>query len=168
MEPAVPDPDLLRYTQTPFPAYRYLPFQDDMPHPRRDPAGHSFGKEEEYLPEFSAEDWRHCQPYLYGVDLFNHGYWWEAHEAWETLWFAAGQQTRVGQFIQGLIQAAAAQLKRFLDEERGAQKLTVSSIAKLSLAEGIFLGIEIESFSADLERCLQENRAEFPRISLNF
>jgi len=168
MEPEIPHPDLPRYTQTPFPAYRYLPFQADMPHPRRDPAGHSFGKEEEYLPGFSTEDWRNCQPYLYGIDLFNHGYWWEAHEAWETLWFAAGQQTETGHFIQGLIQAAAAQLKRFMNEERGAQKLTASSIAKLTLNEGIFLGIEIESFSAKLQRCLQEDRGEFPQIYLIF
>ncbi|TGQ49534.1 DUF309 domain-containing protein, partial [Mesorhizobium sp. M1C.F.Ca.ET.210.01.1.1] len=27
--------------------------------------------------------------FRWGIDLFNHGYYWEAHEAWEPLWHAA-------------------------------------------------------------------------------
>ncbi len=27
--------------------------------------------------------------FLWGLDLFNHGYYWEAHEAWEGLWQVA-------------------------------------------------------------------------------
>ena len=66
-----------------------------MPHPRNDPDGHSYDEEEEYLPHFTAEEWRDCEHYLYGVDLFNQGYWWEAHEAWEAVWLAAGQRKTV-------------------------------------------------------------------------
>lgn len=167
MEPIFTDPDLQRYTQTPFPAYRYLPFQKpEMPHPFRDPAGHSYGKDEEYLSGFSADDWRTCEPYLYGIDLFNHGYWWEAHEALETVWMAAGQDTSPGQFVQGLIQIAAAQLKRFIGQERGARMLTESGVAKLSVVDGTFLGIEITALVAEAERCLRENCGEFPQIRL--
>lgn len=162
---------LSRYSQRPFPPYRYLPFQTDKPHPhpRTDPAGHSYNEEEDYLPKFSPDDWRTCEPYLYGIDLFNHGYWWEAHEALETVWLAAGQKsTRCGKFLQGLIQLAGAQLKRFIDEPLGAQSLTKSGIEKLLLVEGVYLGIEIASFVADVTRCLHENRGEFPRITLCF
>lgn len=166
MEPIFTDPDLARYTQTPFPAYRYLPFQPDMPHPRNDPAGHSYGAEDEYLPPFEDDDWRTCQPYLYGINLFNHGYWWEAHESLEAVWMAAGQDTPTGKFIQGLIQVAAAQLKRFINQERGAKMLTESGVAKLSVAEGIFLGVEIAPLIAEVERCLREDRGEYPRIRL--
>lgn len=44
MELIFTKPDLRRYTQRPFPPYRYLPFQtnDHLPHPRTDPAGHSY------------------------------------------------------------------------------------------------------------------------------
>jgi len=167
MEPIFAAPDLTRYTQTAFPAYRYLPFQQpEMPHPIRDRAGHSYGREEEYLTRFEGEDWRSCEPYLYGIDLFNHGYWWEAHESLETVWMAAGQETVLGQFIQGLIQLAAAQLKRFIGQERGAKMLTESGIAKLSVAEGIFIGVEVASIIAEVERCLQEDRGEYPQIRL--
>ena len=92
MEPIFTKPDLPRYTQRPFPSYRYLPYQSGatLPHPHNDPAGHSYHAEEEYLPPFTPEDWRSCELYLYGIDLFNHGYWWEAHEALEDVWLAAG------------------------------------------------------------------------------
>ncbi|MER9007639.1 DUF309 domain-containing protein [Mesorhizobium sp. M0862] len=29
--------------------------------------------------------------FRWGIDLFNHGYYWEAHEAWEPLWQTANQ-----------------------------------------------------------------------------
>ena len=55
--------------------------------------------------------WYDCESYLYGVDLFNHAYWWEAHEAWEGPWRAAGRQSATGFFLQGLIQISVARLK---------------------------------------------------------
>ncbi len=158
--------EIPRYCDTPFPAYRYLPFSG-MPHPRYDPQGHSYGADEEYLASFCSDDWRSCQPYLYGVDLFNFGYWWEAHEAWEAVWHAAGKQTRAGNFVQGLIQISAAQLKRFMQEDRGAQTLTASGLAKLAVAEGVYLGIDVTSFSAMVESCLQQADHSYPRIQLS-
>ena len=171
MEPIFNKSNLPRYTQRPFPSYRYLPFQTNnpLPHPRTDPTGHSYNEEEFYLPQFSPDDWRTCEPYLYGIDLFNHGYWWEAHEALETVWLAAGQKsTQCGKFVQGLIQLAGAQLKRFVDEPRGTQSLTKSGSEKLSAVEGVYLGIEIALFVDEVERCLQEDRGVFPRIELHF
>jgi hypothetical protein len=43
--------------------------------------------------------------------LFNHGYYWEAHESWEAVWIAAGRQGRLADFVKGLIRLAAAGLK---------------------------------------------------------
>ena len=166
MDPVCTEAEQLRYTHTAFPAYRYLPFQPGLPHPSRDPTGHSYAVEEEYLPSFDASEWKHCHPYLYGVDLFNHGYWWEAHEAWERVWLAAGQETPTGAFIQGLIQIAAAQLKRFIGQERGARTLTSSGVARLSIGEKVFLGIEVVLLVEEVERCLLEDCGNFPRIRL--
>lgn len=164
-------PALQRYTQRPFPSYRYLPFQTgpSHPHPRTDPAGHSYHEEEDYLPHFAPDDWCSCEPYLYGIDLFNHGYWWEAHEALETVWLAAGQKSTVcGLFVQGLIQLAGAQLKRFIAVPLGAQSLTKSGTEKLLLVEGIYLGIKVQELIAEVKSCLREDRGEFPRIELYF
>lgn len=164
-------PNLQRYTQLPFPAYRYRPFQSGPahPHPRNDPHGHSYADEDEYLPHFSPGDWSCCKLYLYAIDLFNHGYWWEAHEALETIWHAAGQRSTVcGRFVQGLIQLAGAQLKRFIDEPGGAQSLTRSGCEKLALVKGIYLGIKVETLIEDAQRCLQKDGGVFPRIELHF
>jgi hypothetical protein len=171
MPPGFTSDAVPRYTQRPLPPYRYLPFRNDprRPHPRNDPAGHSYSQEEDYLPHFASDDWATCEPYLFGIDLFNHGYWWEAHDALETVWLAAGQKSTVcGLFIQGLIQLAGAQLKRFMDEPRGASSLTGSGSVKLALVEGIYLGIVTEQLIADAQRCLRENRGEYPRIILHF
>jgi len=171
VEPTYTKPDLQRYTRQPFPAYRYRPFQSGpaQPHPRNHPEGHAFAEEEAYLPHFSPDDWACCELYLYGIDLFNHGYWWEAHEALETVWHAAGQRSTVcGKFVQGLIQLAGAQLKRFSNEPGGAQSLTGAGCEKLALVKGIYLGIAVQALIEDAQRCLQEDCGVFPRIDLHF
>lgn len=61
----------------------------------------------------SAADERAREPdeFLYAVDLFNHGYYWEAHEAWEGLWKTHGRLGPQARFYQGLIKLAAAAVK---------------------------------------------------------
>ena len=91
-----------RYTNRAFPPYSFIPGKS--PHPTRDPDGHSYKKMSERLLSFENKQWQSCDAYLYGIDLFNYGYWWEAHEALEVVWIAAGRKTETGLFIQGLIQ----------------------------------------------------------------
>lgn len=93
----------------PMPAYSYAPGK--FPHPIRDPEGHSFGAAAEEVANFDPRQWRECRPYLRGIDLFNHGFYWEAHESWEAVWHAAGRQGTVADFIKGLIKLAAACVK---------------------------------------------------------
>lgn len=93
----------------PFPPYSYV--NGMFPHPIRDPAGHSFGIVPEPCPMPDPNHWPDCRPFLYGLDLFNHGYYWEAHEVWERIWHAAGRTGPVGSFIKGLIKLAAAGVK---------------------------------------------------------
>ena len=110
-----------RYSTRPFPAYAFRPGRN--PHPTRDPQGHSRARAQDTAPAFDPARWGESGEYLFGVDLFNHAYWWEAHEAWEACWIAAGRDTVAGQFLQGLIQAAAACLKRELGQANGARLL---------------------------------------------
>jgi predicted metal-dependent hydrolase len=49
--------------------------------------------------------------WLYALDLFNGGFYWEAHEAWEGFWHALGRTTPEARFVQGLIHVAAAAVK---------------------------------------------------------
>ncbi len=91
-----------------FPPYTYVPGR--TPHPVSDPAGHLFGEEPERA-ELIVDDWPQCRAYLRGIDLFNHGFYWEAHEVWESLWHAAGRTGPVANFLKGLIKLAAAGVK---------------------------------------------------------
>lgn len=48
---------------------------------------------------------------LFSIDLFHHGYYWEAHEGWEALWHAAGRKGPIAELLKALIKLAAAGVK---------------------------------------------------------
>src|SRR5437899_9869562 len=130
----IPDPGergVQRYSQRPFPAYRYVPGLH--PHPHRDPAGHSYEPNptlNRHAP-WSVEDWRTLDDWLYGVDLFNFFYFWEAHEAWEGLWAAVDRQSAPAFTLQGLIQIAAALLKTHMQVLEGVRSLSAEGLEKV-------------------------------------
>jgi hypothetical protein len=93
----------------PLPPYTFVPGQ--TPHPVRDVAGHLYGRKIEIPPPLESDRWQVSKAYLYGIDLFNHGFYWEAHEAWEGLWHQAGRRGLVADFLKGLIKLAAAGVK---------------------------------------------------------
>lgn len=101
----------------PFPAYAYLPGR--TPHPTRDPDGHSHDAVPHTPEPPDPDHWRACADYLYGIDLFNHGFYWEAHEAWEGLWVACGREGATATFLQALINLAAAGFKARWGSARG-------------------------------------------------
>ena len=130
--------------QKPFPPYRHIP--GVTPHPIRDPLGHSYGVEENLDDaSLSAEMWRQNKAYLYGVDLYNFAYWWEAHEAWEGLWHQAEDTYRL--FLQGLIQVSASLIKYHMRMLRPLRTLSTAGRDKLRQvvvecdeAEGNYMG----------------------------
>ena len=89
-----------------FPPYAYLPGR--QPHPVRDPAGHSYRVEP--MP-VAAEASLGSDVFLWGLDLFNHGYYWEAHEAWEGLWQVVDRGGPSRMLFKGLILLSAAGVK---------------------------------------------------------
>jgi uncharacterized protein len=89
-----------------FPPYAYLPGR--QPHPVRDPAGHSYRHEPVAV---TAEASLGSDVFRWGIDLFNHGYYWEAHEAWEPLWQVASPGTAQRLLFKGLILLSAAGVK---------------------------------------------------------
>lgn len=96
--------------EEPLPPYSYVPNRG-LPHPRTDPAGHSFGTRAELPNQIDPERWRESRPYLYGFDLWNQQFFWEAHESWESLWHAHGRRGMVADYLKGLIKLAAAGVK---------------------------------------------------------
>ncbi|MBK1699056.1 DUF309 domain-containing protein [Rhodovibrio salinarum] len=108
------------------PPYAYLPYRDPAgrhPHPVRDPGGHvrngAPGPEVTGPPDPDA--WRSTPAFLWGIDLFNAGYAWEAHEAWEDLWRAA-DRPEAAELLHGLIKLAAAGVKAGVGNTRGVAR----------------------------------------------
>jgi hypothetical protein len=98
------------------PPYSYVPGL--APHPTSDPRGHSYDVHERKPAPLTPSSYGDNVVYLYAIDLFNHGFYWEAHEAWEALWHVAGRSGPEADFLKGLIKLAAAGVK--LREGRAA------------------------------------------------
>lgn len=136
-----------RLSDRSLPPYTYLPGR--TPHPVRDPRGHLYGQPEgsfETAFEALRRDWRGCESYCYGVDLYNHGYWWEAHESWEPLWLRASIGSALRSGIQSLILVSAAHLQDHLGKSGGVERLLLRAERTVGRAAAISrgaLGLEL-------------------------
>ncbi len=128
------------------------------PHPRTHPEGHSYGQPEPDSPPLSGANWQRHTAFLRGVHLFNHGYWWEAHEQWEAAW-RRDPDPVVRSFLQGLIQSAAALLKREAGSDRGCRALWERGAMNLGQAAARFpicAGVDIAVFTQQMAHTLAE------------
>lgn len=122
--------------------------------------GHSFispGHVEPPVVFVAPDEWRKSEDYLLGCDLYNHAYWWEAHEAWEGLWHLPERGSVQRNFLQGLIQVAACHLKLRLGHMDGVTRLRESSEGYLrSVCETVggaaFMGLNVGAFLSGVER----------------
>lgn len=87
-----------------------------------------------------------AQTHRWAIDLFNHGYYWEAHEAWESIWIALGRRGSQADFIKGLIKLTAAGVKLRQRRPRGAVRHArraaelFAGCARIAGAPGVFPG----------------------------
>ena len=102
--------------------------------------------------------------FRYGVDLFNHGFPWEAHEAWEPLWFAAPHEQSERALLQGLIHAAAAVVKARAGSNDAARGLADSACKYLGRATTTVL--DVPDFVAALTRWADDPAGPAPAITL--
>ncbi len=127
-----------------FPPYTYVP-GGPWPHPTRSPEGHSYGRAA--APIATAPDARSSQ-FLRGVELFDAGYYWEAHEAWEGLWHAEGRRGATADVLRGLIKLAAAGIKVREGREQGvrthARRAAESFAAARQQGGAPQLGLDLE------------------------
>ena len=87
---------------------------------------------------------------LAGIDQFNGGYFFQAHETLEELWLVSPLPTRT--FLQGIIQTAAAFVHMRRREYAGTVRLLGHALAKLETFPGEYMGI-------DVARLVTETRA---------
>lgn len=148
---------MVRYTDTPFPPYAYLPGKQH-PHPLKAGGHMEETGEPRNVPPMDPQNPSSSEAFLYAVDLFNHRYYWEAHVWWEALWNGAKakRQSRretdfLADFLKGLIKLAAAGVKFQLGQERAArghcdravellESMPDSPVAGLSFASLLAMG----------------------------
>ncbi len=123
------------------PRYTHIPGKG-TPHPYRDPRGHSYNKRPVTPRALSEVYWAENRSYLLGLDFFNLGFYWEAHDEWDRLWRASGPETSVGRFLKGLVKLAAAGTKVREESIHGVRRHAAS-------AGEVFADVAAES---DVER----------------
>jgi len=108
------------------------------------------------------------EEYLYGIDLYNQAYWWECHESLEGLWHLTGHEGPEAQFLQGVIQVAAANLKRHMGVLDGARRLGGEAIRRLaSVGKRHFMGLEVGPFIHAVQGYhVDEDTVQVPLIRL--
>lgn len=111
-----------RYTAFTFPPYAFVPGLN--PHPTADPDGHSVTLALRQSCALTPNHWMKNKDYLFGCDLYNHGYWWEAHEAWERVWLSVPRGHQADTFLRALIQAANGLLKLRMQRFKAADRLS--------------------------------------------
>ena len=99
-----------------------------------------------------------------GVQLFNAGEYWEAHEALEPLWMISeGLEKRL---CAGVILLAAALHKaREMDNPRGGRRNYAKALAHLALLPDDYEGIKVRRLEAEVHAALQD-ASLFPQLPL--
>ena len=159
-----------RLSDEPFPPYRYVPGQG--PHPFAHEGGWGFGQERPVPPYVPTERWAECPAFLFGCDLFNQGWWWEAHETWEELWHVAKPQSEAwADLLKGLIQLAACSLQRERGVHSGAGRLLLSGTAALQRAAqagdgGRLCGLDLPALCAAAQQHLAAEEPPRPGLQV--
>ncbi|MCA8993578.1 MAG: DUF309 domain-containing protein [Planctomycetaceae bacterium] len=129
---------------SPLPPYTYVPGRN--PHPVSHPDGHAYGQEKSDLSAHAVDSnaWSRSERFRRGLFLFTHGYYWESHEEWETLWHILGRNSQEAMFVKGLIKLAAAGVKCLEGNEAGAKRHAARALELLRETRSVWGSTEWE------------------------
>jgi hypothetical protein len=103
--------------------------------------------------------------YHKGIELFNSGQFWHAHEEWEQTWMAETGEAR--RFIQGLIQAAAALVHWQRGNPRGLQLNWNKARPKLVATPSPYWGVQLEPLIGAMDALVAGQHSQPPTIQLS-
>lgn len=90
-------------------------------------------------------------PYLAGIELFNNGRFWHAHEEWEAAWLAA-DDPQIRLFYKGIIQTAAALVHWQKNNPKGLHLNWRKARAKLTALPSEVMGLDLRQLTAAMDR----------------
>ena len=92
--------------------------------------------------------------FKHGIDLFNKGRYWHAHDAWEEIWRELGDASEDDWeiLLRGLIQIAAGLHCLAKGKEDGARGHLKKGVSKLRLRNDPFLGLDFGKMISKIER----------------
>ena len=88
-----------------------------------------------------------------GIDLFNRGEHFEAHETWEEIWRSTTPEPR--DLFQGLIQVAVAMRHLESHNIRGASILLRAGMGRLQRYPAVYKGLHLAAWLQRLETLLE-------------
>lgn len=106
-------------------------------------------------PRIDPADWARNGAYLYGFRLYNEGFFWEAHEVWETVWLACRPNASERSLMVALIQLTNATLKLAMGRQAAALRILPAAAEALRECESrrsIVMGVHISRLLAELAR----------------
>jgi predicted metal-dependent hydrolase len=92
--------------------------------------------------------------YLKGIEDFNAGRYFDAHEIWEEVWLRSSGETKL--FYQMLIQAAVGLHHYERGNARGARGMHANVIDKLGRLPSVFMSLDLADFSRQFKVALAE------------
>lgn len=97
-----------------------------------------------------TETARYPHAYLAGLDLFNAGKFWHAHEEWEDAW-KADTDPQIRLFYKGIIQTAAALVHWQKGNPRGLHRNWNKARAKLNQLPHHLMGLDLQALIAYMD-----------------
>ncbi len=103
-------------------------------------------------------------PYLQGISLFNHGKFFDAHEALEDVWRAAPPENK--KFLQGLVQVAVAFHHYSTGNRVGMRSVLERAVRNLGEPAGSFEQFELTPLLQSLAqwRTAMDNDLPLPEL----
>ena len=88
------------------------------------------------------------------LNLFNNHEWYEAHDAFEEIWYSVDGEER--QVIQGILQVSVSQFHLSKGNLNGATILLGEGLGRIKTRTNINIGLDLESFCRCLEDLLRK------------
>jgi len=88
------------------------------------------------------------------LNLFNNHEWYEAHDAFEEIWYSVDGEER--QVIQGILQVSVSQFHLSKGNLNGATILLGEGLGRIKTRTNINIGLDLESFCKSLEDLLRK------------